>query len=411
MAPRMQSLSFPGSHGATLAARLDLPAGPVRAYALFAHCFTCSKDLAAARRIAGELTRHGIAVLRFDFTGLGSSEGEFASTDFSSNVGDLHAAIDYLRQHFEAPSLLIGHSLGGAAVLVAAPDVPEVKAVAVIGAPSDAEHVIQNFHCHVERIEEEGKAEVELAGRTFTIRKEFLDDLRQQTVRERIGHMHKALLVLHAPLDNIVGIDNATEIFIAARHPKSFVSLDTADHLLSDAEDGAYAANVISAWASRFIKPEPEVAGTEPPAVRVVETGEGKFQNLVQVGRHRLFADEPEKVGGLDTGPSPYDYLSIALGACTTMTLRLYAEHKGLPVERVSVDVLHAKVHAEDCGDCAEKDRERGGRIDRFERRISIDGDLDADTRERMRQIADRCPVHKTLTTGASVVTVLAEED
>ena len=411
MAGQVQRIAFQGSQGEQLSARLDMPAGPLRATALFAHCFTCSKDIAAARSIAGELARQGIAVLRFDFTGLGASGGEFSNTNFSSNIGDLMAAVAYLRDNYQAPSLMIGHSLGGAAVLAAAGDVPEVQAVVSIGAPADADHVIHNFHAQLDEIEETGSAAVTLAGREFRIRDDFVKDLRAQSVRDRVAGLKKALLVMHAPRDEVVGIDNATAIFVAAKHPKSFVSLDSADHLLSGPEDAAYAAKVISAWADRYIGGGADADEEKSPVVRISETGEGKFQNLVQSGSHRLFADEPKSYGGDDTGPSPYDFLSIALGACTTMTLRLYAEHKKLPVRRVSVDVDHAKVHAADCMECAEEDRARSGKIDRFERVISIDGDIDAATRERMRQIADRCPVHKTLHAGAAVVTRLSEGD
>lgn len=410
MAAKIQRITFPGSLGETLAARLDLPPEPVRATALFAHCFTCSKDITAARRIAGELARQGIAVMRFDFTGLGMSGGEFANTDFSSNIGDILAAAAWLRENLEAPKLLIGHSLGGAAVLAAAGDIPEVAAVASIGAPADADHVIDNFHAQLDEIERNGAATVTLAGRRFDIRKDFIEDLYAQSVRERVAVLKKPLLVLHAPRDEVVGIDNATAIFVAAKHPKSFVSLDTADHLLSKPADAAYAAGVIAAWAARYIGAEVEAGEAEPEMVRVSETGEGKFQNLVRSGQHRLFADEPKSFGGDDTGPSPYDFLSIALGACTTMTLRLYAEHKNLPVERVSVEVDHAKVHAADCLDCAEADRARSGKIDRFERAITITGDLDEATRQRMLQIADRCPVHKTLHAGVAIVTKLADQ-
>jgi len=409
MAANAQRITFRGSLGETLAARLDLPMGPVRATALFAHCFTCSKDIVAARRIAAELARQGIAVLRFDFTGLGASDGEFANTDFSSNVDDLLAAVGYLRENFEAPRLMIGHSLGGAAVLVAAASVPELRAVATIGAPADAEHVIHSFKAHLDEIDISGSATVTLAGRAFRVRDDFVKDLRAQSVRDRAGRMKKALLVLHAPRDEVVGIDNATALFIAAKHPKSFVSLDTADHLLTDPKDAAYAAHVIAAWAERYIDVPREETGEGPQTIRVTETREGKFQNIIEAGPHRLLADEPKSHGGTDTGPSPYDYLSIALGACTTMTLRMYADHKKLPVERVSVEVSHAKVHAADCSECSETERERGGKIDRFVRLISIDGDIDAETRERMRQIADRCPVHKTIHTGAAVVTKLAD--
>lgn len=408
---KSQRLTFPGGQDATLAARLDLPPGPVRAYALFAHCFTCSKEILAAKRIAAALSEKGIAVMRFDFTGLGSSEGEFASTNFSSNVADLLRATDYLRTNFKAPEILIGHSLGGAAVLSAAPDIPEVRAVATIGAPSDAEHVVHNFGAKLDEIRESGEAEVHLAGRAFTIRSQFLDDLATQSVRDRIAGMGKALMVMHAPLDDTVGIDNAAAIFTAAKHPKSFVSLDSADHLLTDKADAAYAAEIIAAWSSRFIQPAAIPETAEADVVRVTETGHGKFQNTVSIGRHHLLADEPQSVGGLDTGPAPYDFLSMALGACTTMTLRLYAERKKLPVTRISVDVDHGKVHARDCSDCADEVQEREGKVDRFERRIAIEGDLDEAQRQRMMEIADRCPVHRTLESGAAVVTVAAKSD
>ena len=398
-------LTFEGHDGAELSARLDLPTGRVRAYALFAHCFTCSKDGAAGRRIAEALTREGIAVLRFDFTGLGGSGGDFASTNFSSNVADLLKAAAFLRETHAAPKLLIGHSLGGAAMMAAAHEIPEALAVATIAAPAEADHVLKNFHADLERIRDDGAAVVELAGRRFTIEKQFLEDIAEQNVRERVAHLHKALLVLHAPRDETVGIDNATRIFVAAKHPKSFVSLDSADHLLTDPADAAYAAGVIAAWASRYIGMEAEAAQVEAKGVEVSETGLGKFQAMVVAGRHRLIADEPEAVGGLDSGPSPYGYLSAALGACTVMTLRMYAERKGLAVTRISATVTHGKVHAADCLECTQELRGRDGRIDRFERRITIEGDLDAETRARLLEIADRCPVHRTLEAGAVIVT------
>ncbi|WP_428696193.1 bifunctional alpha/beta hydrolase/OsmC family protein [Stappia sp.] len=399
-------LTFEGHDGAELAARLDLPAGAVRAYALFAHCFTCSKDVTAARRIAEALTSDGIAVLRFDFTGLGGSGGDFASTNFSSNVSDLIEAAAFLREKYEAPKLLIGHSLGGAAVIAAAADIPEAVAVATIGAPADADHVVHNFGADLDTIREEGRAEVTLAGRSFTIEKQFLDDISAQNVRVRVAHLKKALLVMHAPLDETVGIDNATGLFVAAKHPKSFVSLDSADHLLSDPRDAAYAARVIAGWVSRYLDNAADTAAVDTrEGVHVSETGHGKFQSTVVSGRHRLIADEPEDVGGLDSGPSPYDYLAAALGACTVMTLRLYAERKGIAAERIAATVLHEKVHAADCEGCAGEIRERDGRIDRFERRIAIEGEINAEVRARMMEIADRCPVHRTLEAGAAIVT------
>ena len=407
MAATAQRVTFNGSLGEDLAARLDLPAGPVRAYALFAHCFTCSKDIFAAARIAGELSKRGIAVLRFDFTGLGQSGGDFANTNFSSNVADLLKAVDFLRARYEAPRIMIGHSLGGAAVLTAAGDVPELAAIVTIGAPADAEHVVHNFHADVSRIESEGEAKVSLAGRDFTIKKQFLDDLKGQAVPDRVGALRKALLVMHSPRDDTVGIDNARRIYDAAKHPKSFVSLDTADHLLRGRADAVYAAEVIASWASRYIGAEEESTAdmADQPEVTVMETGGGKFQQAVKAGRHRLLADEPESFGGLDTGPTPYDFLSTGLGACTAMTIRMYAERKGIPLERVSVDVNHGKLHAADCEECTDEQKERGGKIDRFERAVTLEGDLDEATRKRLLEIADKCPVHRTLEAGAAVVT------
>jgi putative redox protein len=392
-----------------LAARLDLPDGPPRAFALFAHCFTCSKDIFAASRIASELAAQGIAVLRFDFTGLGMSEGEFANTNFSSNLQDLLMAADYLRENFQAPQILIGHSLGGAAVLAAAGEIPEVRAVATIGAPADADHVIHNFSAKIDEIEQEGVAEVHLAGRAFTIKKQFLDDLKAHSLEERIAAMRKALLVFHGPRDEVVGIDNASAIFRAAKHPKSFISLDDADHLLTNRADAVYVAQVLSAWASRYIASEEKTDKTQtngPEGLVVVsETGGGRFQAEAVSGAHRLLADEPVSYGGLDSGPSPYDFLAIALGACTTMTLRMYAERKALPLEKAAVRVRHEKVHAKDCAEC----EGREGRVDRFERELELTGDFDDATRERLKEIADKCPVHRTLEQSSVVVTRLRQ--
>ncbi|WFU90190.1 bifunctional alpha/beta hydrolase/OsmC family protein (plasmid) [Rhizobium sp. CC1099] len=407
MAFNTQRLQFAGHSGATLAARLDMPNEPLRAYALFAHCFTCSKDLAAARRIATELAREGIAVMRFDFTGLGSSEGEFASTNFSSNVADLLSAVDYLRQHYRAPSVLIGHSLGGAAVLAVARNIPEVRAVATIGAPADVGHVLKNFGTSLEEIEKSGAAEVDLAGRTFVLRKQFVEDARAHRIKDAVASLKKPLLILHAPLDETVGIENANEIFLAARHPKSFISLDKADHLLTDIEDAAFAGRVISGWLTRYLAADTPQGTGVIEHVRVTETGEGKFQNSVQAGSHRLFADEPGNLGGLDSGPSPYDFLSIALGACTSMTLRIYADHKKLTLGRIGVDVSHAKIHVKDCEDCTEAERRGSGRIDRFERVISIDGEVSGELRSKIAEIADKCPVHRTLEAMAKIKTIV----
>ncbi|SCW63585.1 putative redox protein [Rhizobium mongolense subsp. loessense] len=402
-----QRLQFAGHSGATLAARLDMPNGPLRAYALFAHCFTCSKDLAAARRISAELAREGIAVMRFDFTGLGSSEGEFASTNFSSNVADLLSAADYLRQHYQAPSVLIGHSLGGAAVLAVARNIPEVRAVATIGAPADVGHVLKNFGTSLEEIEKSGAAEVDLAGRTFLLRRQFVEDARSHRIKDAVASLKKPLLILHAPLDETVGIENANEIFLAARHPKSFISLDKADHLLTDLDDAAFAGRVISGWLTRYLAADTPQGTGVIEHVRVTETGEGKFQNSVQAGSHRLFADEPGNLGGLDSGPSPYDFLSIALGACTAMTLRIYADHKKLTLGRIGIDVSHAKIHVKDCEECTKAERSASGRIDRFERVISIDGEISEELRGKIAEIADKCPVHRTLEAVAKIKTTV----
>ena len=404
-----QRIEFDGSHGAKLSARLDLPAGKVRSYAIFAHCFTCSKDLHATRRIAGELSAMGIAVLRFDFTGLGKSGGDFASTNFSSNREDLLVAADYLRNNFEAPSLLIGHSLGGAAVLSVAGEIDEVKAVATIGAPAEAEHVVHNFGAKIDEINQAGEAEVNLGGRAFKVRKQFLDDLSENKVLDKVAKLKKPLLVLHAPLDNTVGIENAQHIFVAAKHPKSFISLDDADHLVSNERDAIYAATMISAWAHRYLdEAETSAADHEDGYVLVSETREGKFQATVNAGRHQLIADEPKSVGGMDTGPTPYGFLSAALGACTSMTLRMYADFKKLDIGRISVKVTHDKVHAADCAECTDEERAGGGKIDVFERQITVDGLEDAELSVKLLKIADRCPVHKTLEHGAKVKTVWA---
>jgi putative redox protein len=390
-----ERFDFPNAAGERLAALLDRPAGNPRAFALFAHCFTCGKDIRAAKRIAEGLTARGIAVLRFDFTGLGASEGEFANTNFSSNVADLVAAANHLRRTQQAPAILIGHSLGGAAVLAAAGEVPEARAVVTIAAPADPSHVTGLLKDRVEDIRARGEVEVTLAGRPFRIRREFLDDVAEQRLEQRIGKLGKALLVMHSPTDAIVGIDNASHIFLAAKHPKSFVSLADADHLLSKTRDAVYVADVIAAWAERYLDmvPASDADTAEPGTVVVTETRQGKFQQLVTVGQHRFLADEPVAAGGLDTGPGPYDLLLAALGACTAMTLRLYADRKGLPLERVAVRLTHAKIHAADCETCETKE----GMLDRIDKEIAVAGALDAEARARLLEIAEKCPVNRTL--------------
>jgi putative redox protein len=410
MAVKSEKLTFEGAGGETLAARLDLPAGEPRAYALFAHCFTCSKDIFAAKRIAGALAEGGIAVLRFDFTGLGHSEGEFANTNFSSNVDDLVAAAEYLRANRAAPKLLIGHSLGGAAVLAAAARVPEAVAVATIGAPSDPGHVAHLFRDAADEIAAKGEAEVDLGGRRFRVKKQFLDDIAAQNLEPALGTLRKALLLFHAPRDETVGIDNAGRIFAAAKHPKSFVSLDDADHLLSRKADAVYVAQVLAAWADRYLgagagaaMESAPVLTADPGSVAVRERGGARFAQEIAAGSHRFSADEPADYGGDDSGPTPYDLLLAGLGACTTMTVRMYAERKGWPLDRAEVRLTHEKIHARDCADC----ETREGRIDRIDRRLKLEGPLDAAQREKLLEIADKCPVHRTLTGEIKINTEL----
>ena len=398
-----QKITFPGHSGEMLAARLDTPDGPLRACAIFAHCFTCSKDIAAARQISGHLAAQGIAVLRFDFTGLGHSDGEFGNTDFSSNIEDLVAAAAFLEAEHGAPQLLIGHSLGGAAVIRAATRLPLVRAVATIGAPADPAHVTNNFGAALDKIRDQGAAEVSLGGRNFTIRKAFLDDISGHDIAEALGTFGKrALLVLHAPLDAVVGIENAAEIFLAAKHPKSFVTLDTADHLVSQQADATYAAEVISTWSRRYLALAPCPVPEDAPegVVRVREADAAGFlQDIIINARHELRADEPKDFGGTDLGPSPYQLVSAGLGACTSMTMRMYARRKKMPLEHVVVDVTHNKQHADE----AEKS---GGKVDVFRREIRMEGDLSAEDRAKLMEIADKCPVHKTLHQSAEIVSV-----
>jgi uncharacterized OsmC-like protein/pimeloyl-ACP methyl ester carboxylesterase len=405
MAPNSRPVSFPGAFGTALAARLDGPAGPPLAYALFAHCFTCSKETKAASLVSAALAERGFAVLRFDFTGLGGSEGDFANTDFSSNVDDLVAAARFLAREYRAPALLVGHSLGGTAVLAAASRIPEAVAVATLGSPFEPEHVLRLLKDSVGTIESEGDARVGIGGREFRIRKQFLDDIRGRKTGGALAQLGKALMVMHSPRDTIVDIDNAAKIFTAAKHPKSFVSLDPADHLLSRREDALYAGHLLAAWALRYAAPARE-APPAPQAGRVLvrETREGKLSNQVFAGSHVIRADEPVAAGGLDTGLSPYDLLCASLGACTAMTLRLYADLKSIPLERVSVELKHDKIHAADCAEC----ETREGRIDRIERSITLEGALDAQQRQRLLEIADKCPVHRTLHSEVLIRTQLA---
>lgn len=399
-----ETFSFTGQGGDRLSGRLDLPDGPVLATALFAHCFACGKDIAAARRISARLAAMGFAVLRFDFTGLGQSGGDFAATTFTSNVGDLVAAATALAARGLAPALLIGHSLGGAAVLRAAGQIATVKAVATIGAPFDPAHVIATFAEARAAIERDGAAEVTLGQRRIRIGRALLQDLAEAPMGGAIGTLSRALLVLHAPRDATVGIENATRIFTAARHPKSFVTLDDADHLMSRREDAEYAAEVIAAWCGRYLdlrSPAPP-PGAPEGVIRVSEADADGFLQDIDAGpRHHTVADEPKAYGGTDRGMSPYGFLAAALGACTSMTIRMYARKKGWPLDHVSVDVTHDRMHAQDAATGIVP------RIDRFHRAIRLEGALSPEQRERLREIANNCPVHRTLETGAEVETVL----
>jgi len=401
----VERFEFPSAEGHPLAARLDLPDGPARAYALFAHCFTCGKDIHVAARIAAALAQRGIATVRFDFTGLGGSGGDFANSDFSSNIADLKAALAHMRARGRPASLIIGHSLGGAAVLAVAGEAPEIRAVAVIGAPFDVAHIVDQFADRLGEIEAAGEATVNLAGRPFTIRRSFIEDARAQDQKQRIAHLGRPLMVLHSPIDQVVGVENAREIFTAARHPKSFVSLDQADHLLTRPEDARYVASLIAEWSARYL-PEatPSAASqpAEPGLVVVEETGQGTLEQRIVAGSHRYLADEPVAVGGGDAGPGPYDFLLSALGSCTSMTLRMYAERKKLPLKHIRVALRHRRIHLEDCAGCDTQDR----RLEVIDREITLIGDLDAATRARLMEIADKCPVHRTLTSKLEIRTM-----
>jgi uncharacterized OsmC-like protein/alpha/beta superfamily hydrolase len=441
---KSQRLRFPGPGGNTLAARLDEPDGEPVAYALFAHCFTCSKDLTAASSICRELAARAIAVLRFDFTGIGASEGEFAETNFSSNLDDLLAAADFLRRERQAPRLLVGHSLGGTATLAVAPRIPEAVAVATLGAPSGTRHLRGKLLELAPELAGGGpaaEAEIDLGGvRPVRIRRQLLDDLDAEPVRRLLSSLHRALLLFHSPADNVVGIDHARRLFLAARHPKSFVSLGTADHLLSDPRDARFAGSVLAAWAERYLQSEaakvalagrtgaadvpPDAAGVAvvpAPAVpapagtgtgTALERGEvlvsGQTAGAVQevrAGPHRLLVDEPVEVGGGDHGPNPYDLILAALGACTSLTLRMYAALKKWSLTEVRVRLRHSRVHAADCADCAGQ----AAKLDHIDVAIELQGDLTAEQRTRLLEIAERCPVHRTLTSQIEVDTHLVQ--
>ena len=399
-------LEFPGSDGLTIAGLLEIPEENPQSFALFAHCFTCGKDVVAASRIARSLVAKGVAVLRFDFTGLGSSDGDFANSNFSSNVADLVHAADYLRAHYLAPTLLIGHSLGGAAVLAAAHAVPEAVGIVTIGAPASPENVIKQFACDVDTIEAQGSAEVSLAGRPFTIKKQFLDDLAAQNQPAKIASLRKALLIFHSPLDLTVPIEEAEKIFRAAKHPKSFVSLDNADHLLSQASDAEYVAAIIAAWSTRFSDNAQLVTQQESTLSKghvLVAEKNKQFTRTVLSDNHVWLADEPTAVGGADLGPDPYEHLLAALGTCTSMTLRMYANLKKIPLQDVTVELKHDRQHSADCADC----EDQTSKIEVLQKYVTLEGELSEQQRQRLLQIADRCPVHQTLHGNLEIQTEL----
>lgn len=396
-------ISFKNSEGLELSGYLELPLNKQpHSFVLFAHCFTCNKNYFAVKNISRALSKNGYGVLRFDFAGLGESDGDFADTTFSGNVEDLMSAAKYLEEKYSAPTLLIGHSLGGAAVIFAAAQLPQVKAVVTIGAPSSPVHVKHLLRSNLEEIREKGVAEVNVGGRNFTIKKDFLEDINTHNLSEFARGLKKAFLFMHSPQDKIVEVSNAEDLYRSVKHPKSFVSLDGADHLLTNKEDSIYAGNLIASWASRYLKiPEDEELVTEYEVA--ANLGKEGFTTQMRAGRHYFIADEPVSFGGEDLGPSPYDYLSAGLAACTSMTIQMYARRKKWHLENVETHVDHHKIHAQDCENCESS----SAKIDHFERVIVLRGNLDEKQQQRLLEIADKCPVHKSLSSKSTIETKL----
>ena len=397
---------FENETGDELSGILELPTNQEpHNFVLFAHCFTCNKNLLAVKNIGKALTDDGYGLLSFDFTGLGESEGDFSETNFSGNVEDLLAAAAFLEREHQAPTLLIGHSLGGAAVIFAAEKIPAVQAVATVAAPSSPKHVRHLLKSNLEEIREKGFSKVNVGGQDFTIKEQFLKDLDTKELKKVVQESDKALLVLHSPQDTIVEIKNAEEIYGAARHPKSFISLDGASHLLSNKRDSLYAGRVIASWASRYIStPKQEKPKTKHQVV--ANLGSEGFTTQIKAGNHYFIADEPKDFGGDDFGPSPYELISASLAACTSMTIQMYCKRKKWNVENVETHVNHSREHAEDCEKCIDKT----AKIDIFSRAILLKGNLDKKQRTKILEIADKCPVHRTLHNEIKVTTKLILE-
>jgi uncharacterized OsmC-like protein/alpha/beta superfamily hydrolase len=389
---------FQNSQKQTLAGKLELPEPTPQAFALFAHCFTCSKDVAAASRISRNLRSLGVAVLRFDFTGLGNSEGDFANTNFSSNVDDLIKAAQALEEQYQAPKILIGHSLGGAAALYAASEMKSLKVVATIGAPSDVAHVSNLFEESLDKIIKAGEADVLLAGRKFKIKNQFIEDINEVNLKERLSKMRVPLLIFHSPQDDTVSIEHAKNIYSWSKHPKSFITLDGADHLLNNKIDSEYVAEVLKSWSSRYMnelryfqeEKRPQLAQGQ---VQVNNKQNHLFLHDLWTPNHHAFADEPQSVGGDNIGPTPYQLLLQALGGCTSMTMKMYAQRKGINLTKSKVTLSMKKIHAKDCEDCESKE----GLVDEITKKIEIEGDFSDEQKKRILEIAERCPVNKTL--------------
>ena len=393
---KSEKLKIKNRKGNVLHAHLELPANQKpNYYAIFAHCFTCSSSLSAVRHVSKALTKEGFAVVRFDFTGLGRSEGQFADSHFSANVEDLLDVHAYMSANYQAPSLLIGHSLGGAAVLVAASKIKDIKAVATIGAPADVSHVKHLFSHGIDEVAQKGEAEINIGGRPFKINSEFIDAFDKTDLPEIVKSLRKPLLILHSPIDTIVGINNAEKLYVNAHHPKSFVTLDNADHLLSRDKDSIYVGRVIGTWAARYFPTtDNEMFSTEgEQLVGHLNIEEDNFTTSIQTKKHSMIADEPASVGGNDFGPSPYEYLNAALAACTVMTLKMYAERKKWDLKEVFVYISHSRVHSKDLDISVEKPKY----LDHISKKLKFVGNLDTDQKERLKEIASRCPVHKTI--------------